>query len=554
MWASSLVSLFMFSVVGAPSKNDSTQSPVTVRKRTAKKKKKYTLDQNKMVPKATVVIDSGDDFDTKTENQEIEIFNSDEEPFGRILLRSHKEPEVSIVNGECLHEDEPDLEPLLPEQSHREGSVVLRDDSDKGLGEEEGSFSIALQVFFPFLIAGFGTVAAGLLLDVVQHWKVYQEISEIFILVPALLGLKGNLEMTLASRLSTAANIGHMDSKKEQWKLIGGNLTLLQVQATVVGALASVAAVLMGWILDGHFDINHAFLLCASGLVTATSASFVLGSVMVAVVMCSIKCNINPDNVATPIAASLGDLTTLALLSGISRFLYNKIGTEHHWIAPVICAAFFIILPIWFYICHKNHFTHGVLYSGWNPVLSAMVISSSGGLVLDYAVSSYHGIAVFSPVVNGVGGNLVAVQASRLSTFLHQRGHPGKMPKGVKFKGCIDTFFGPGIHSRTTRVLLFLVIPGHLIFLYTIKMMQGGHTSFTAIFTCVYLLVGVLQVSILLLSANWMIHWIWRRGKDPDNYSIPYLTAIGDLLGTALLAVAFHLLWLVGDRDSDVGD
>lgn len=45
---------------------------------------------------------------------------------------------------------------------------------------------------------------------------------------------------------------------------------------------------------------------------------------------------------------------------------------------------------------------------------------------------------------SGVGGNLVAVQASRLSTFLHQRGRPGKMPKGVKFKGCLDTFCGSG--------------------------------------------------------------------------------------------------------------
>jgi len=32
---------------------------------------------------------------------------------------------------------------------------------------------------------------------------VFLNIPEIFILVPALLGLKGNLEMTLASRLST---------------------------------------------------------------------------------------------------------------------------------------------------------------------------------------------------------------------------------------------------------------------------------------------------------------------------------------------------------------
>lgn len=55
------------------------------------------------------------------------------------------------------------------------------------------------------------------------------KVPEIIILVPSLLGLKGNLEMTLASRLSTEANLGHMDDPKEQWSMILGNLTLVQV-------------------------------------------------------------------------------------------------------------------------------------------------------------------------------------------------------------------------------------------------------------------------------------------------------------------------------------
>lgn len=37
--------------------------------------------------------------------------------------------------------------------------------------------------------------------------------TEVFILVPALLGLKGNLEMTLASRLSTAVSM----PGQEEW-------------------------------------------------------------------------------------------------------------------------------------------------------------------------------------------------------------------------------------------------------------------------------------------------------------------------------------------------
>lgn len=51
-----------------------------------------------------------------------------------------------------------------------------------------------------------------------------------------------------------------------------------------------------------------------------------------------------------------------------------------------------------------------------------------------------------------------------------------------------------------------------------------------------------------------MILWMWTKHIDPDNSAIPYLTALGDLLGTALLAIAFIVLFSIGDKDSDVGD
>lgn len=51
-----------------------------------------------------------------------------------------------------------------------------------------------------------------------------------------------------------------------------------------------------------------------------------LGLITAAVIVFSRHCNINPDNVATPIAASLGDITSLALLSWISTVLHDAIG------------------------------------------------------------------------------------------------------------------------------------------------------------------------------------------------------------------------------------
>ena len=68
------------------------------------------------------------------------------------------------------------------------------------------------------------------------------QIDELIIIIPVILNLKGNLEMNLSARLGTAANIGELDNPKTRRAIIYGNLTLLQVQATVVSFVAAVVA------------------------------------------------------------------------------------------------------------------------------------------------------------------------------------------------------------------------------------------------------------------------------------------------------------------------
>ena len=67
-------------------------------------------------------------------------------------------------------------------------------------------------------------------------------VDELIMIIPVVLNLKGNLEMNLSARLGTAANIGELDKPSLRRSLILGNLTLLQVQATVVSFVAAIVA------------------------------------------------------------------------------------------------------------------------------------------------------------------------------------------------------------------------------------------------------------------------------------------------------------------------
>lgn len=117
-----------------------------------------------------------------------------------------------------------------------------------------------------------------------------------------------------------------MEKKNELKRMILGNIVLIQLQAIVVGSLAAIVSLVMGWIPHGYFNLRHALVLCSASVSTATITSFILGTIMIIVIVFSHKCRINPDNIATPIAASLGDLTTLSILTVIGGFLFRNIG------------------------------------------------------------------------------------------------------------------------------------------------------------------------------------------------------------------------------------
>lgn len=63
--------------------------------------------------------------------------------------------------------------------------------------------------------------------------------------------------------------------------------------------------------------------------------------------------------------------------------------------------------------------TRGPLLVSWLPLLVAAGLASLAGLMLQFSIQRYAGMAVLVPVLNGLGGNIGAVYVSRRSSFLH---------------------------------------------------------------------------------------------------------------------------------------
>ncbi|OQR74192.1 solute carrier family 41 member 2-like [Tropilaelaps mercedesae] len=409
---------------------------------------------------------------------------------------------------------------------------------------EEGMLATLIQVVGPFLVAGIGSMCTGLLLDVVKSWDNFTMIDTLITLVPTLLGLKGNLEMTVTARLCTAANLGVLDDPRVLGRFLRDDLLLTQFQATIVSLLASLLTLSIQAMKDpSNLSWSSCLIVVSSAVVTAAVACLFLGLLMTGVVALSRKMHINPDNVAAPLASSLGDISTLALFAYISLGMYSL---RDHLYVPIALMCFLMVLcPLWGYLACQSAEVRAHLQHGWLPILLAMCISLGAGYILDAATTDLPQAPAYVPVVSGVCGNLLVILICRMTTVLRKNtilGHNDVTVAQIRS----DNPFRVGDNhfeslTATFRLLLLLPILAHSIFLPIISFFTQ-EVSITAVYLFVFLSTVFVHALIMLFLTREMVLRLWTWGVDPDVASIPILTAVADLTGGAFTCAIFVTL------------
>jgi mgtE-like transporter len=139
------------------------------------------------------------------------------------------------------------------------------------------------------------------------------------VLVPALIGLRGNINTTLGSRLGSAVHMGLISPKnfwnnemKENFK---ASLYLSFVMSAIAGLLAYATTLAIGKSRVSMLKI------VAIAVIAGSIAGIILALITVGIVFYTFKRGLDPDNVTGPSLATFGDIITLGCIFGVAALV-----------------------------------------------------------------------------------------------------------------------------------------------------------------------------------------------------------------------------------------
>ncbi|KLT45565.1 hypothetical protein CC85DRAFT_240772 [Cutaneotrichosporon oleaginosum] len=421
-----------------------------------------------------------------------------------------------------------------------------------------------------------GLVFCGQLLEHCARWRVFRRVDELFILVPMIGNLKGNLEMCLSARLGTSATLGELDTRRVRRSLITANLTLLGLQALLISSLAALLSFLLGLVTThrlGDVPANGApvpgtvadpsiddpwregytrpgpaqlVMVLATGMAAAGISALVLGCFMCALIVLCRWVNVDPDNITPPIAACLGDLLTLFILALAGTLLVGAMDTP----VPLISVIIMGIAALWFTRrVMRDTWVKDIARGSWIPLISAMLISSGTGMVLESGVGKYRGFALLAISMTGLTGAIGAIHANRLSTQLHRRLHPGSGGGGGHSQrshtgvvGRLQAAYDGLTPTQSIAVLFVLSFPCQGAFLLFVNATGWIDVHLGWVGWVAY----ALGVAFSLICAQLFTLFCWHRNLDPDSYTLPIHSAIVDFVAQLLLMVAYEVCRSLG--------
>jgi mgtE-like transporter len=378
------------------------------------------------------------------------------------------------------------------------------------------------------LVSSGGDLLAGLTLGSITH--TLDRLPGLLVLVPAAIGMRGNIFGALGSRLGTSIHAGTFRLSRRADTVVGQNVlasTALTLSVSVALAfLAKAVAVAFG-VPDTISVVDFVVISVVGGVLSSIVVLFLT----LWVAARSVSKGWDLDNVAAPLVTAAGDVVTLPSLF-LATFLVGI-----RWVSPVLAlvTAVLSVAALVGAMRAGLPLLRRIVRESLPVLLVAGTVDVLAGVTIEKRLESFlvfPGLLVLVPPFLEDTGALGGILSSRISSKLHlgviePHNVPQRPARGdftLTFLYGVPVFTLVAVSSDVAATVAGLATPG-VVRMIAISLVGGFLATVAAVGIAYY---GAIAS--------------FRLGLDPDNHGIPLITSSMDLIGAFALILAIVLL------------
>ena len=352
----------------------------------------------------------------------------------------------------------------------------------------------------------------------------------LLVLVPAAIGMRGNIFGSFGNRISTTIHAGTFTLSTRRDTVLGQNVLAAGILTLGISLIAAVVVkvISVGLGLEGTIGLLD---LATIAIVGGVLGSIIVLAATLALTAGAVRYGWDLDNVTAPLVSTLGDVITLpalwlaTFLVGI-RYVSVPLG-----IAVSVVAALALVYGVRTRLPELRRIVRESI-----PVLSvAATLSALAGVALEKRfadLDAFPALLVLLPAFVSSAGALGGLMSGRLSTKL--------------FLGLADPDSVPGRTARSDIAFVYLLfVPVYLLNglgAHVVAELLGERSPGAAEMVALALIGGAVATLFVVVAAYYATVVAFRTGVDPDTYGIPVVSSSVDFVGALVFIVTLTVL------------
>jgi mgtE-like transporter len=351
----------------------------------------------------------------------------------------------------------------------------------------------------------------------------FEDLPGLLVMVPAAIGLRGNIFGAFGNRISTSIHTGTFRVSFRRESVLGQNvLASLSLTFVLSLFLAVVARVIsVGFGVDNAIGVLDLALIAVAGGVLA---SLVVLAATVLLSLGAVRRGWDMDNLVAPTVSTLGDVITIPALFLATKLLgLGSVTTTLAWTMVALSIAVFVVS-----LRARLAELRTIIWESLPVLSAAVVLSTLAGVAVQKQLAIFAALPallVLQPAFVSSAGALGGILSSRVATNLHL--------------GLVEPRIRPGLEVTRDALLVFTI--GFPVFLFNgigadvVARLLGQSTPGVGWMVLVSLIGGMFAVAFVVALAYYGTIAAWRVNLDPDTYGIPVVTASVDFVGVVAL-------------------